>query len=63
MQSAETELQNTIELRATASEIEAPKPDLGAKAKKYDFEAFFKRNLEKTADTSLSAHGAYNFYR
>ena len=47
MQSAETELQNTIELRATASEIEAPKPDLGAKAKNYDFEAFFKRNLEK----------------
>ena len=28
MRSAETELQNTIELRATASEIVAPKPDL-----------------------------------
>ena len=27
MRSAETELQNTIELRATASEIAAPKPD------------------------------------
>ena len=27
MQSAETELQNTIELRATASETAAPKPD------------------------------------
>ena len=27
MQSAETELQNTIELRAMASEIAAPKPD------------------------------------
>ena len=27
MRSAETELQNTIELRATASEIVAPKPD------------------------------------
>ena len=34
MQSAETELQNTIELRATASEIAARKADLGAKAKK-----------------------------
>ena len=30
MRSAETELQNTIELRATASEIVAPKPDLDA---------------------------------
>ena len=28
MRSAETELQNTIELRAMASEIAAPKPDL-----------------------------------
>ena len=27
MRFAETELQNTIELRATASEIAAPKPD------------------------------------
>ena len=34
MQSAETELQNTIELRTTASEIVAPKPDLDARAKK-----------------------------
>ena len=34
MRSAETELQNTIELRATASEIVAPKPDLDARAKK-----------------------------
>ena len=34
MRSAETELQNTIELRALASEIAAPKPDLGANAKK-----------------------------
>ena len=35
MRSAETELQNTrIELRAMASEIAAPKPDLDAKAKK-----------------------------
>ena len=35
MRSAETELQNTIELRATGSEIAAPKKD--------DFEALFKR--------------------
>ena len=38
-----SELQNTIELRATASEIVAPKPDLDARAKKDDFEALFKR--------------------
>ena len=43
MRSAETELQNTIELHATASEIVAPKPDLDARAKKDDFEALFKR--------------------
>ena len=36
MRSAETELQNT-ELRATASEIVAPKPDLDARAKKRRF--------------------------
>ena len=34
MRSADIELRNTIELRATASEIAAPKPDLDAKAKK-----------------------------
>ena len=39
MRSAETELQSTIELRATASEIVAPKPD---ERKKDDFEALFK---------------------
>ena len=64
MRSAETELQNTIELRATASEIVAPKPDLDARAKKKDdFEALFKGFLEgkslapkwrKSADKSLS---------
>ena len=44
MRSAKTELRNTIEIRAMASEIAAPKPDLGAKAKKKDdFEALFKR--------------------
>jgi len=33
MRSADTVLRNTIELRATASEIAAPQPDLDAKAK------------------------------
>ena len=37
MRSAETELQNTIELRATASEIADPKPDLDARGKKRRF--------------------------
>ena len=43
MRSAETELQNTRELRAMASEIVAPKPDLDARAEKNDFEALLKR--------------------
>ena len=47
MRAAETELQNTIKLRATASEIAAPKPDLDAKAKKDDCEALFKRTFKK----------------
>ena len=47
MRSAETELQNTIELRATMSEIAAPKPDLDAKAEKDDFEALFKSIFER----------------
>ena len=41
--SAETELQNTIELRTTASEIVAPTPE----RKKDDFETLFKRILRK----------------
>ena len=41
MRSAETELQNTIELRATGSEIVAPKQDLDAKAKKRRFWSTF----------------------
>ena len=41
--SAETGLQNTIELRATASEIVAPKPDLDARAKKRRFLSPFER--------------------
>ena len=47
MRSAETELQNKIELRATGSEIAASKPDLDARAKKDDFEALFKRIFRK----------------
>ena len=44
MRSAESELQNTIELRATASEIVAPKPGSRRQSKKKDdFEALFKR--------------------
>ena len=41
MRSAETELQNTIELRATGSEIVGPKPDLDARAKKRRFWSTF----------------------
>ena len=41
MRYAETELQNTIEIRATGSEIAAPKPDLDAKAKKRRFWSTF----------------------
>ena len=42
MRSAETELQNTTELRTTASEIVAPKPDdLDARAKKRRFWSTF----------------------
>ena len=44
--SAETELQNTTELRTTASEIVAPKPDLDARAKKKILKHFFKGFLE-----------------
>ena len=48
MRSAETELQNTIELRATASEIVAPKPGSRRQSgKKNDFEALFKRILRR----------------
>ena len=42
MRSAETELQNTIELRAMVSQIAAPKPDdLDAKAEKRRFWSIF----------------------
>ena len=64
MRSAKTELQNTIELRATASEIAGPKPDLDARGKKKTIlKHFLKGFLEgkslapkwrKSADKSLS---------
>ena len=47
MRFAETELQNTIELRATGSEIAGPKPDLDARAKKRRFEALFRRIFKR----------------
>ena len=47
MRSAETELQNAKELRATASEIAAPKPISTPKRKKDDFEALFKRTFKR----------------
>ena len=64
MRSAETELQNTIELRATASEIVAPKPDGSRRQseKKTILKHFLKEFLEgkslapkwrKSADKSL----------
>ena len=64
MRSEETEMQNTIELRATVSAIAAPKLDLDAK--KDDFEALLKGifkgkliapKVRKSADKSLSQPG------
>ena len=46
MRSAETELQNTIELRATASEIVAPKPSRRQSEKKTILKHFLKGFLE-----------------
>ena len=37
LQSAEAELQNAIELRTTATQIVAPKPDFDAQAEKRRF--------------------------
>ena len=42
---AQTEVQNTIELHATAPESAAPKPDLGANAKKGQCGSAFQRKL------------------
>ena len=57
MRFAETELQNTIELRATASEIAAPKPDdLDAKTKKkMILKHFLKRILKRKIATAKIA--------
>ena len=71
MRSAETELQNTIELRATASEIVAPKPDGSRRQseKKTILKHFLKGILEgkslapkwrKSADKSLSQPSCSN---
>ena len=38
-----------------ASEIAAPKPDLGAKAKNDDFEKLFKRNFKRKITSSSRA--------
>ena len=59
MRSAETELQNTIELFAMVSEIAAPKPDLDLK---HILKGFYKgqllaSKLRKSADKSLSQPG------
>ena len=47
MRSAETELQNALELRATASEIVAPKRISMPEQKKLIFEAFFVKNWNR----------------
>ena len=47
MRSADTELQDTLELRAKVLEMAAPKPDLDAKGKKHNFEALFKKSFKK----------------
>ena len=46
MRSAETELQNTIELRATASEIVAPKPGSRRQSRKSWFLKRFYKELK-----------------
>ena len=45
LQSAETELQNTKQLRTTATQIAAPKPDLDAQAEKRRFWRTFKKEF------------------
>ena len=73
MRSAETELQSTIELRATASEIAAPKPDGSRRQsrKKTILKHFLKGilkgklpapNLRKSADKWLSQPGCSHSY-
>ena len=67
MRSAETELQNTIELRATASEIAAPKPGSRRQSDKKTILKHFLKGvfkgkllapkLRQSSDKSLSQHG------
>ena len=65
MRPAETELQNTIELRVMASEIAAPKPDFDAKATK-KLKGILKGKLlapklRQSSDKSLSQPGCSHF--
>ena len=46
MRSAETELQNTIELRAMASEIAAPKPDMDISRRQSEKKTILKHFLK-----------------
>ena len=57
MRFAETELQNTIELRATASEIAAPKPDRSRRQneKKTILKHFLKIILKRKITTAKIA--------
>ena len=57
LRSAETELQNTIELRATASAIAAPKPDLDATAKKTTILKHFFTQGRNTCAAATTAAG------
>ena len=47
MRSAETELQNTIELRATASEIVVPKPGISTPRRQSEKKTILKRFLKE----------------
>jgi len=47
LRSAETELQNTEEQHAEATEVAGPKPDLDDTAEKDDFEASFYKEFQK----------------
>ena len=61
MRSAETELQNTIELRATASEIVAPKPDLDARAKKKTILKHFLKGFLEGKSLAPKTHFVRDF--
>ena len=64
VRSAGAELQSTIELRATAPEIAAPKPDLGVKAKINDFEALCKGIVKgKSPVSKLRTFADKSLYR